>query len=100
MKIHVYEIICIEEVGNSGSGGRCRSIVKIQRSLQMRLEELCMPEGNANGMNANHLACVRVVHARGHCKLVECQSCGLWADSYLIGVLGPKGPEDVIVLVV
>jgi hypothetical protein len=36
------------------------SIAETQRSLQMCLEELCMPEGNANGLNTNHVACMPI----------------------------------------
>jgi hypothetical protein len=61
MKIHLFEIIGIEEVGNNGSGKR------VQEHCQ-DLEELAkvLRGVHSNGMNSNHLSCVEVVHARGH----------------------------------
>jgi len=95
MKIHLFEIIGIKKVGNSG--GR----KKVQKHCQdsEELEKVLRGVVHSNGLNSNHLACVQVVHGRGNFNLVECQSCVMWAKSYL-GVLELEGPEDVIVLVV
>ena len=48
------------------------------QELQMHLEERCMLEGNANGLDVDHLACVWALHSNGKLCMQMCRTSIIW----------------------